>query len=84
MKSKGLLQYLAGVLFLALSIYKIVTKEPWEFAMYAVAGAAFITMGLIRDNKFERHRGFMNVLSWILILGAAFLFFFLLRTDAGV
>lgn len=84
MKNKGFIQYLAGSLFLAFSLYKVVTREPWEFAMYAVAGAAFITMGLIRDNKFERHRGVLNILSWILILGAGFLFIFLLRTDAGV
>lgn len=81
MRSKGFFQYLVGALFICLAIYQIYRDELWEFAMYGVAGAAFISIGLIKDNKFERYSKLLNIVSWILILTAGFLLIFLLRTD---
>lgn len=81
MYSKGFFQYIIGALFIGFAIYQIYRNEPWEFAMYSVAGAAFITIGLVKDNKFEQHKKLLNIISWILIITAGFLLMFLIRTD---
>ena len=81
MKTKGFMQYLAGALFLAFSLYQLSREEYWEFSLYAMAGAAFITMGLLKENRFPRFHGILNVLSWVLIISAGILLIFLVRTD---
>ncbi|MGK7389299.1 MAG: hypothetical protein ACNS60_03085 [Candidatus Cyclobacteriaceae bacterium M2_1C_046] len=81
MNKKSWTQYLIGAVLVAFSIYQMYRNEPWEFALYSVTGAAFITMGLIKDKMFPRYRQLLNVLSWILILLSIFLLIFLIRTD---
>jgi len=63
------------------SVFQIIKQDYWEFALYACAGLAFISMGLLTDDVFPRQRKFLNVVSWIFILAAVFMFLFLLRTD---
>jgi len=75
------IQYLVGVVMIAFSLYQAYVQEYWEFALYSVAGAAFITMGLIRDKVFAKHEKLMTILSWLLIGATVFIFFFLVRTD---
>lgn len=81
MKKKSWVQYLVGAVLVAFSLYQLYRNELWEFALYSVTGAAFITMGLIKDKMFPRYSQLLNVLSWILILLSIFLLIFLIRTD---
>lgn len=81
LKTKGFAQYLAGSLLVAFSIYQAFLYEPWECAMYATAGAAFISVGLIKDEKMPRYKATLSFISWVLIIAALILFFFLVRTD---
>ncbi|MTI21257.1 hypothetical protein E1176_09515 [Fulvivirga sp. RKSG066] len=75
------IQYLVGSIMVAFSLYQVYIRDFWEFALYAVAGSAFITMGLIKDKTFPNNERLMTILSWVLIAGTLFLFFFLVRTD---
>lgn len=75
------IQYLVGALMVSFSMYQVYRGELWEFSLYAVAGSAFITMGLIKEDRYPEYARLLHILSWILILVAAFLFFFLVRTD---
>ncbi|MDX1627166.1 MAG: hypothetical protein R3345_00620 [Fulvivirga sp.] len=77
------MQYLVGAIMIAFSIYQAYMEELWEFALYATAGCAFLTMGLIKNEQYLISKQFMTVLSWVLIIAAAFLFFFMVRTDLG-
>ncbi len=74
-------QYLVGILLLGFSAYQFYLWEYVEFSLYITAGAAFITMGVIRDKRFVKYERFLNILSWILIFTAGFLLLFLFRTD---
>jgi hypothetical protein len=80
-RTQGFIQYLAGGLFLAFSLYQVSRDELWEFSLYAIVGAAFITMGLIKDKRFPRYHKLLSILSWILIISAGFMLLFLVRTD---
>lgn len=75
------IQYFVGALMLAFAAYQFYVQEIWEAAMYASAGLAFLVMGLIKDDALPRFRGALNILSWVLIITAVFLFLFLVRTD---
>lgn len=79
----AVLQYVVGFIMISFAIYQAYVDELWEFALYATAGSAFVTMGLIKEEKYLVSKSFMTVLSWILIFGAVFLFFFLVRTDSS-
>lgn len=81
MNKRAWTQYLIGAVLVAFSLYQVTREEMWEFALYAVTGAAFITMGLIKDKMFPRYRALLQILSWILILLSLTLLFFLIRTD---
>ena len=81
MKKRAWTQYLIGAVLVAFSIYQMFRNELWEFALYSVTGAAFITMGLIKDKMFPRYNKLLEKLSWILILLSGFLLIFLIRTD---
>lgn len=81
-RTEGFMQYLAGGLFLAFSLYQVSKDQLWEFLLYAIAGAAFITMGLVKDKKFPEYQMLLSIISWILILSAGFMLLFLVRTDA--
>ncbi len=82
--SAAIIRYVVGGIMILFSVFQAVQQDYWEFAMYATAGLAFITMGLITDDVFPAQRKFMNVISWVFILAAVFLFLFLLRTDMTV
>jgi len=82
MPKGGFIQYLVGGLMVAFSIYQVYINELWEFALYSTAGAAFIWIGLIKDNVFAKYDKQMKIISWALIIATAFIFFFLVRTDA--
>ena len=79
--SAAIIRYIVGGIMILFSVFQILQNDFWEFALYLSAGLAFVTMGLITDDVFPRFRKFMNVISWVFILLAVFLFLFLLRTD---
>lgn len=66
---------------LTFAVYQMFVKEYWEAAMYMAAGLAFATMGLIKNGELPQYKGVLNILSWVFILLAGFLFLFLVRTD---
>ncbi len=74
-------QYIVGAIMWAFAIFQITRPDYWEFALYATAGSAFITMGLIRNKVFDGQNKFVTLLSWVLILAAVFIFLFMVRTD---
>ena len=74
-------QYLVGMLLVGFSAYQLYLREYIEFSLYITAGAAFITMGIIKDKRLAKYQRFLNLLSWILIFFAGFLLLFLFRTD---
>ena len=75
------IQYLVGGLMVAFSLYQIYIADFWEASLYISAGLAFIVMGLLKNEVFPGHKKILNVISWLLILLAVFLFLFLVRTD---
>lgn len=66
---------------LAFSGYQLFVQDYWEAALYTSAGLAFIVMGLISNDVLPGYKKILNVISWILIIVAVFLFLFLVRTD---
>ncbi len=74
-------QYLVGIAMLFFSLYQLAKPDFWEASLYLSAGLAFITMGLIKNNVFEKHKKSMTIISWTLIIIAGFLLLFLARTD---
>jgi hypothetical protein len=69
---------------LLFGLYEVSTGNYWESSLYFTAGLAFISIGMLMSGKFERYKKFLNVASWVLIVMAVLLFFFLLRTDRYV
>jgi hypothetical protein len=74
-------QYLVGIAMLFFSLYQLSKPDFWEAALYLSAGLAFISMGLIKDNVFERHKKLLTIVSWALIIISGFMLLFLIRTD---
>lgn len=79
--TKGFTQYLIGTLFTAFGLYQIYQNDIWEFALYTLAGAAFISIGLIKDQKLQRHQKVLSIISWILIITSGLLLLFMVQTD---
>lgn len=76
------IHYLAGTAMLVFAAYQLVRADLWEFSLYLATGIAFLLTGLIRNNVFPGSYRLLNVLSWVFIGLAVFLFLFLVRTDS--
>jgi hypothetical protein len=50
-----------------------------EFALYAVAGLAFVFNGLTLETKLAAYKKPLVITSWILIITTALLFLYLLQ-----
>ena len=75
------IQYLVGGLMIAFSFYQVYIADFWEASLYICAGLAFIVMGLLKNEVLPQYKNVLNIISWVLILLAVFLFLFLVRTD---
>jgi hypothetical protein len=81
---KSTIRYLIGGAMLLFGFYEVSTGNLWESSLYFTAGLAFISIGMLMSDKFEPYKKFLNIASWILIILAVLLFFYLLRTDQYV
>ena len=83
MKKSGI-RYLVGGAMVLFGIYQILAGNYWESSLYLTAGLAFISIGLLMSDSFPQYKKLLNIVSWVFIALAVFLFFFLLRTDQYV
>lgn len=72
-------QYLFGLIFIAVGIYQFYITEYLEFSMYLCAGTAFILNALINEPKFSAYKKPLITITWVFIVSATLLFFYLLR-----
>jgi hypothetical protein len=70
------------VAFGALAVYTFTQEKVLEGIVYLLVTLGFGLMALIKTDKFARYRKTLNILSWVVILGAVLLFIALLRQDA--
>jgi len=69
---------------IAFGMYEAATKNLWESSLYFSAGLAFVSIGMLMSERFKPYKKVLNIFSWVFILLAVFLFFYLLRTDRYV
>ena len=72
-------QYLFGAIFIAFGIYQIIIGDLLEFALYFVAGLAFVFNTLTFEPSLVRYKKPLVVITWILIGSAGILFLYLLQ-----
>ncbi|MEJ2005783.1 MAG: hypothetical protein P8X57_12670 [Cyclobacteriaceae bacterium] len=82
--NKSTIRYLIGAAMIAFGFYEVSTANFWESSLYFSAGLAFISIGMLMSEQFVQYKKILNIASWVLIILAVFLFFYLLRTDQYV
>jgi len=78
---KDKVYFLAGTLFFFLGLYKIFIYDYWEATMYMALGIGFSITGILKNDLFLSSKRLLEVVSWVMIFIAIFIFLFLLRTD---
>lgn len=77
-------RYLIGGAMILFGLFEVYRGNFWESSLYFTAGLAFVSIGMLMSERFLPYKKILNVVSWVLILAAVLLFFFLLRTDQYV
>ena len=72
-------QYLFGALFLAFGIYQAVVGDFLEFALYAIAGLAFIINAATFEPKLLAYKKPLVITTWVFIGATGILFLYLLQ-----
>jgi hypothetical protein len=72
-------QYIFGLIFIAFGAYQLYLPSYLEFSLYASAGAAFICNALVSEPRLHAHKKILVIITWMLIVAAAVLFFYLIR-----
>jgi hypothetical protein len=72
-------QYLFGGLFLAFGIYQAVVGDWLEFALYGVAGLAFIINAATFEPKLFEYKKPLVITTWLFIGATGLLFLYLLQ-----
>ena len=72
-------QYLFGIIFIGVGVYQLTIRDYLEFALYTVAGLAFIVNALTLEPKLIVYKKSLVPLSWILIITTGLLFFYLMQ-----
>lgn len=72
-------QYLFGLLFFCAGVYQAYLHDYIEFALFAVAGMAFVVNALTFEPKLLQHKKSLVIFSWVLIIASAILFLYLLQ-----
>jgi len=72
-------QYLFGLIFIGFGVYQLYISEVLEFFLYACAGGAFISNALVSEPALHHYKKPIVIITWILIVSASLLFFYLLR-----
>lgn len=68
-----------GGIFIAFGVYQLYIRDYLEFWLYALAGTAFIVNALTAESGLVKFKKTLVILSWILIVATAVLFFYLIR-----
>ena len=77
-------RYLAGLLFIIIGVYDWMQFQYLpETLLYIFLGAAFILMGFIAHFPEHPQKKLLNTLSWVLIIGAALAFIYVLTIPGG-
>ena len=72
-------QYLFGLIFIAVGIYQSTIRDWLEFALYTLAGLAFIVNSLTMEPRLLKYKKPLVIVSWILIISTGVLFLYLLQ-----
>lgn len=72
-------QYLFGLIFIGFGIYQLVIADYLEFALYCVAGLAFIFNALTFEAKLFPYKKILVIVTWVLITTTGLLFLYLLQ-----
>jgi hypothetical protein len=72
-------QYVFGAIFIAVGVYQFYLSEFLEFSMYVCAGSAFVFNALVSEPALATYKKPLVIITWILIVAATLLFFYLLR-----
>ena len=72
-------QYIFGLIFVAVGVYQFVIKDYLEFALYALAGAAFILNASTMEPRFVAYKKPLAIVTWIFISATGILFLYLLQ-----
>ena len=72
-------QYLFGLVFIAFGGYQLYISDSLEFALYTTAGSAFIFNALTSELRLASYKKVLVGITWVLIIVASLLFFYLLR-----
>ena len=72
-------QYLFGLIFVAIGIYQLIIEDYLEFALYAMAGVAFIVNALTLEPRLLNYKKPLVIVSWVLIGATGILFLYLLQ-----
>lgn len=73
--------YLIGLVFILFGGYRIYISSVFEAILYFCVGVGFVLMGAAKDQRFERFKRTINILSWIFVIAGVLLFIALLRKD---
>ena len=79
--NRSVIRYLIGGAMVLFGFYEVATGNAWESSLYFTAGLAFISIGMLMSESFSKYKKLLNIVSWVFIILAVFLFFYLLRTD---
>jgi hypothetical protein len=71
--------YIFGVALLAIGFYQVYLKDFLEFALYGLAGIAFIVNALTYEPALERFKKSLVIASWIFILATGVMFLYVLQ-----
>ena len=72
-------QYLFGGLFIAFGAYQAYQSQWLEFALYALAGVAFIFNSLALEPKLIQYKKSLGIITWILIGATGIFFLYMLQ-----
>ncbi|MBX2944636.1 MAG: hypothetical protein KF725_02285 [Cyclobacteriaceae bacterium] len=72
-------QYLFGLIFIGVGCYQLYINDMLEFSLYACAGSAFIFNALTAEPRLVSYKKPLVIITWVLIMATALLFFYLLR-----
>lgn len=72
-------QYLFGLIFVGVGIFQFTIRDWLEFALYSLAGLAFIVNALTMEARLTAYKKPLVIASWILIGVTGILFLYLLQ-----
>jgi len=67
-------QFVFGLIFMGIGIYRIVNGDLVDFGLYASAGAAFVANGLSAVPALSKYSRGFAILTWVLIFVAGIFF----------